>query len=394
MKDTLRQIHHIIKSSGSASGVARTLGVDPSVFRARLVQADLSYEVLRSLPLEAGPATYGDAYDKPLACREIDLNTIPFSDVCDAVFATETAAAASCQLGVRAGALAIHLIKKGIDYDELKACDKSTALARWPDYDLSVTIKADLTRYTFAEIHAVIRETKTPTEAGKRLGGLRENTFRSQLARTGFRYALLKRWDEAEARKNIPHYDASFELNKTFDMSLFSVAFIHEVILETETPTSAAINLGETKKDAFEDLLRGKKLSYNLLKGLSFEEALARFGDNYYHSLNDMPLPSQSISKRPKMKMGASGMALEAHGFLSPDKSSYKSPLGELSLSSPSMSKRVKPNEEESASSAAVTTPTKHGFLSPSMSPYKSPSTPDIARTLDVLEEINFSLFP
>ena len=177
-------------------------------------------------------------------------------------------------------------------------------------------------------------------------------------------------------------------------MSLFSVAFIHEVILETETPTSAAINLGETKKDAFEDLLRGKKLSYNLLKGLSFEEALARFGDNYYHSLNDMPLPSQSISKRPKMKMGASGMALEAHGFLSPDKSSYKSPLGELSLSSPSMSKRVKPNEEESASSAAVTTPTKHGFLSPSMSPYKSPSTPDIARTLDVLEEINFSLFP
>ena len=325
MNQTLRQIHHAINFADCMSRAAQTLGVDHCIFRARLVQAGLSYEVLRGLPLEEGPTTYGDAYDKALAYRKIHLNTIPFSDVCDAVFATETVAAASCQLGVRAGALAIHLIKKGIDYDELKACDKSTALARWPDYDLSVTIKADLTRYTFAEIHAVIRETKTPTEAGKRLGGLRENTFRSQLARTGFRYALLKRWDEAMARKNIPCYDAPLNPGKAISLSHLPLALIHDVILETDTVTSAAINIGGIKVERFNQLLSDKGLSYRVLKGVSKEKAMARFGDHYHSLLKDLTPPSASL------KPVGDRLSLKQKGFFSRSDSR----------------KRLRPEEEE-----------------------------------------------
>lgn len=298
---TVANIHKQIRESASHSQAATRLGVWDETLARHLGKYlyrghPMTFKVLNELSIADARAYWGKNYYQPLQPYKVNINQYTVAYIHSQVRAAKSTREAASSLGVGDRTLASHLSKffykdQPLTFTSFKALSVKDAQANWPQnyFQPMQASRIDIKKYTAAQIHQQLHQAGTTREAANLLG-TSDHTLARHLGKFIYNgkplsFLRFKNLSVSEAtaawgeRYNQPMQPSPINIKK------YTMAYIHEQVLDSVTASEAASRLGLTHSTLTTHLgkflYKGEPLTFTVFKNLSVAEARAIWKKKY-----------------------------------------------------------------------------------------------------------------
>jgi DNA-binding protein Fis len=297
----LAYVHELTLKTENILSTANLLGVPSTTLERCLSKFNYEHEVLtfdtlKSISKENAQRHWGEDYQQFLVQERVNLKKLSFQFIHHHILQAKSCKQAAKALGVTHAGLEKHLgkeryLEKPLSFAQLKEITAEQAQNIWQAQYLQPmnTKKIALKNLPLATIHQRIKQASSGTQAAAKLG-VNIKTLKIYLA--GFFYnnlpldiKTLQKLSFEEAKDYWSELYEKPSLRVKIDINKYTIAKIHEAILNTNNITEATALLGIPHTTLSSHLakfcIEGQPISYELMKSFSIEIAQFLWGEAY-----------------------------------------------------------------------------------------------------------------
>jgi DNA-binding protein Fis len=289
----LAYVHELVLKTKNISSTANLLGVhsktlERSLSKFNYEHESLTFDILKRISKKKAQMHWGNIYQQFLFQERVDLKKLSFQFIHQHILQATSCNQAANALGIARDSLKCHLSKeiyldKPLSFARLKKITEEQAQNIWQEQYLQPmnTKKIAIEDRSLATIHQRIRHASSSTQAATKLG-VNIETLRIHLAKFFYNnlpldIKTLQELSFEEAKNYWPElYERPF-LRVKIDINEYTVAEIHDVILNTNNLTEAsrllAVRHCTLRSHLAKFCIEDQPISYELVKSCSIEMA-------------------------------------------------------------------------------------------------------------------------